>query len=152
MTACSQVGWEAPDMTIMTILPQFPHLDRNSPSTPLSPACLWRGSRGVWMKQHFEFRGEFATSMVCPRASHFTAWAQFPPLSNEDNRDTYLIELFLGISEVMRIRRLSQSWHRARACHYKLPPSLLFLARDTPLHPHLSPRRRVPVVDILLTI
>lgn len=76
------------------ILPQFPHFNQNIPRTPLSPACLWRGSRGVRMKKHFEIRGEFATSLVCPQASHFTAWAQFPLLSNEDNSDTYLIELF----------------------------------------------------------
>lgn len=97
-----QVGWEAPGMAVRTlgeegrypILPQFPHLNQNIPRTPLSCACLWRGSRGAWMKQHFALRGEFAASMVCPQASHFTAWAQSPPLSKEGNSDTYLIELF----------------------------------------------------------
>lgn len=49
----------------------------------------------------------------------------------------------------MLTKCLSQSWRGNNACHYKLLPALLFLAGDTPLLRHLSPGRRVPVVDIL---
>lgn len=47
----------------------------------------------------------------------------------------------------MHAKCSSQSWHRVSACHYALLPTLLFLAPDTPLHLHLSPRH---ATDFLL--
>lgn len=51
----------------------------------------------------------------------------------------------------MHAKCLSQSWRRVSACHYALLPALLFLARDTPLHLHLSPRHATATAFLLLT-
>lgn len=63
---------------------------------------------------------------------------QFPALSNEDNSDAYLIAWLCGVRSC-NAKCSSRSWHGVSARHYSLPPALLLLARDTPLHLHLAP-------------
>lgn len=53
-------AWQSGQLGRCPVLPQFPHSDQNIPRAPLSLVYLWRWSRGVWMKKHFELRGDLS--------------------------------------------------------------------------------------------
>lgn len=97
-----QVSWEAPGLAARTLggggaqvsSPASISPFRNTPRGPFCLACVWGGNKGAWLKKHFEFRGESSHSWCALWQVISLHWAQLPPMSNEENSDTYLIALF----------------------------------------------------------
>lgn len=93
---CSLVSWEAWHGGHLgeeyPMLPQFPHLGQSTPRSPGIP--LEREQRGVGEEASLNSGMSLSLpwralgQVVSPPAP------RFPPLSNEGNSDTYLIELF----------------------------------------------------------